>query len=209
MIADGSDSARLADSDHRQELDQLLSRLVPVDAEERSDAEQARSWLRRGSPLWRVGHPGDAGAPSPHLVTYTAVIDPDLGALCLVENRRARRWLPPGGHVRPGERPLDAARRKLGEELGLDRPLLDDLSSNPLFLTLSETVGPSRHRDVGLWYVFAASVTTGMTWNQDQVVRTRWWTFSEIRTAHPSRLHPAVVRFLAKLDLELGQRRGR
>ena len=207
MIADGPERDRLADADHRQELDGILSRLVPVDAEERADADKARSWLRRGWPLWRVGHPGDPAAPSPHLVTYTVVVDADLGALCLVDNRRARRWLPAGGHVRPGERPLDAARRKLGEELGLDLPLLDEVSTDPLFLTVSETVGPRPHHDVGLWYVFAASVTTGMTWNQNQVVRTRWWTFSEIRTAHPSRLHPAVVRFLGKLESDLGRNR--
>jgi 8-oxo-dGTP diphosphatase len=191
------------DEVHRRALDQLVASLDPLDAQERDDQAEALAWIRRGAPLWRVGHPGDPAAPSPHLVAYTVVVDPDLGAMYLVENRRARRWLPPGGHVRPGERPGDAATRKLAEELGLRVPLLGRLRANPLFLTVSDTVGPGQHRDVCLWYVFGASVTSGIQWDPAQVVRTRWWTFTEIHLAHPALLAPAVIRFAAKLEAAL------
>lgn len=192
------------DQAHRRALDYLVSSLVPLDAQEQAAKAEALAWIRRGSPLWRVGHPGDPGGPSPHLVAYTVVVDPDLEALYLVENRRARRWLPPGGHVRPGEQPAEAATRKLSEELGLRVPLLAGLSTNPLFLTITDTPGPDHHRDVCLWYVFGASVTTGMQWDAAQVLRTRWWTFHEVRLAHPAVLDPAVIRFIDKLAGELG-----
>lgn len=188
---------------HRRDLERLLASLRPVDEEERADGVETLGWIRRGAPLWRVGHPGDPGAPSPHLVAYTVAVDPDLGAVYLVQHRRARRWVPPGGHVRPGEWPHDTAVRKLGEELGVRLPLAEGLSSNPLFLAISDTTGPARHRDVSLWYVFAASVTATMRWDASRVVRGHWWTYDEIRTAHPAQLHPAVIRFIAKLEAEL------
>lgn len=188
-------------SDHRYrvELDELLAGMSRLDREEHASGDEVRAWLRSGSPLWREGREG----PSPHLVAYTVVVDPDLRAIHLGSNRRARRWMPAGGHVRPGEGLEAAACRKLGEELGLDVPLLGGLSSNPLFLTVTDTLGPVPHRDICLWFVFGASVTTGVSRDDGQVERTRWWTFDEIRTVHPSQLHPAVVRFVAKLEAEL------
>lgn len=189
-----------SDHGHRVQLDRLLSELHPLDAQERANADEARAWLRRGAPLWR----GRPGGPSPHLVAYAVVVDPDLGAVHLGQNRRARRWMPAGGHVKPRERPEAAAERKLDEELGLRLPLLEGLSSNPLFLTITDTVADHTHQDICLWFVFATSFTTGIGPNDEHVERTRWWTFDEIRTVHPAQLHPAVVRFIAKLEPELG-----
>jgi 8-oxo-dGTP diphosphatase len=192
-----------ADALHRAELAGLLQRVRPVDVVEAAHLAEAARWARSGAPLWRVGHPGDPSGPWPHLVAYTVTVDADLGAVYLIEHRRARRWLAPGGHVRAGESPEHAARRKLAEELGVELALLDGLSSNPLFVTLTDTVGLNSHLDVCLWYVFAASVTTGLEWDRRQASASRWWTFGEIRSAHPALLDPSVVRFIAKLEAEL------
>jgi 8-oxo-dGTP diphosphatase len=42
------------------------------------------------------------------------------GAILLIRHKRLGTWLPVGGEIEPGETPLEAARRELFEETGLD-----------------------------------------------------------------------------------------
>ncbi|MBI3972811.1 MAG: NUDIX domain-containing protein [Chloroflexi bacterium] len=47
------------------------------------------------------------------------------GKVLLHWHRKLQRWLPPGGHIEPGELPDDTALRETLEEAGLEIELLD------------------------------------------------------------------------------------
>ena len=49
-----------------------------------------------------------------------AIFGRHAGALLLIRHRRLGTWLPVGGELEPGETPLEAARRELLEETGLE-----------------------------------------------------------------------------------------
>ena len=63
-----------------------------------------------------------------HEATAVYVFSPEFDKLLFIRHRKpplAGRWLPPGGHVDPGETPEEAAVREVREETGQDCVLLD------------------------------------------------------------------------------------
>jgi 8-oxo-dGTP diphosphatase len=56
----------------------------------------------------------------PTLGVFAAIMDEDDRILCVRMNYATHAWTTPGGRVEPGESPLDALRREVLEEAGLD-----------------------------------------------------------------------------------------
>lgn len=68
--------------------------------------------------------------------TATAFIIDSRKRTLLLWHKRLGRWMPPGGHIDPGETPEDAARRECKEETNLDveitgEPYTDLFAGNP------------------------------------------------------------------------------
>lgn len=56
----------------------------------------------------------------PTLGVFAAITDEDRRILCVRMNYATWGWTTPGGRVEPGESPLDALKREVAEESGLE-----------------------------------------------------------------------------------------
>src|SRR5882757_8230848 len=166
-----------------------VASIQPFDELEETHRADALAWIDSGAALCRTRKPA---TPPKHLVSYFAVVDEDH--ILLVDHRSAKLWLPPGGHVEPGEHPRETVARELKEELGL--VAAHDIAE-PLMVTCTTTVGlTAGHVDVSLWYVVTVDRNQSIRSDEDEFAEVRWFRYSEVPL---DRSDPHLARFLAKL----------
>jgi 8-oxo-dGTP pyrophosphatase MutT (NUDIX family) len=168
----------------RLTLPALVGRIEPGDDREAADLATVRAWLASTDDVYRRVRPA---TPDPHLVSYVVPVDP-AGRVLLGEHVLSGLWLPPGGHVEPGEDPVETARREASEELGVEAVVGD-----PLFVSVTRTVGAGSHTDVSLWFPFPLDPGTPLTVDPREFRSVRWW------EGAPDRPDPAFGRFRVKL----------
>lgn len=169
----------------------LVAAIEPADDLEARHRAGTLAWLRETDDVFRRVKPA---TPPRHLVSYVVPIDPADGGVPLVAHRNAGRWLPPGGHVGPGEHPAGTARRELAEELGVG-----GAAALPCFVTVTRTVGvDSGHTDVSLWFTAAVRRDAVLTPDAAECTEVRWWSRADIAAAGPDGFDPHLGRFLAK-----------
>ncbi len=167
-----------------------LQGIEPLDALEQTHLLDARSWVNSGAPLCRVAKPS---TPPKHLVAYFALVD--QSHILLVDHKNAQLWLPPGGHVEPGESPRLTVVRELHEELGVCMALQD--VGAPLMVTVTQTVGlTAGHTDVSLWYLVYSARDTAFVFDAGEFNAVRWFAFDDVPLG---RCEPHLQRFLAKI----------
>lgn len=167
-----------------------ISSIKPFDRVEQEHLDFVLRWIDSGVEICRLAKPA---TPETHLVAYFVLLSSDQKIL-LVDHKKAELWLPPGGHVEPGEHPRDAVIREMREELGVDADFLCD---DPMFLTVTKTVGNTPgHTDVSLWYVLRGDSSIHIKYDTGEFHQIRWFAFDEIPFEHSD---PHMKRFINKI----------
>lgn len=127
------------------------------------------------------------------------ILDPADGSSLLADHVNAGLWLPPDGHVEPGEHPDETARRQTREELGVE-PMFLEQPPRPCFLTVTRTTGAGHaHFDVRLWFLLVGQRNRPLTIDRAEFAEARWWTPADIATTDPHRFDPHHARFRSKV----------
>ena len=175
----------------REDIIALVRGIVPGDELERAQQAATIAWLESGAPFCRTAKPA---TPPQHLVSYFALLDPAAGALLLVDHKKAGLWLPSGGHAEPGEHPAATVRRELWEELQLEA---DFLVSQPIFLTVTQTVGSTAgHTDVSLWYLLRGDRAQPLQFDPEEFHAVAWFALDALPL---ERSDPHMARFANKV----------
>jgi 8-oxo-dGTP diphosphatase len=173
----------------RSAIRREVASIDPFDELEESHRAETLAWIDSDAPLFRTAKPA---TPPKHLVSYFAVVDGDN--ILLVDHRSAQLWLPPGGHVEPGEHPREAVVRELFEEL---KVVPRHAITEPLMVTCTTTVGlTAGHVDVSLWYVVTVDRRQSIQFDRQEFAGVRWFRYSKVPL---KRSDPHLRRFLAKL----------
>ncbi|HEY6097974.1 MAG TPA: NUDIX domain-containing protein [Anaeromyxobacter sp.] len=141
-----------------------------------------------------------SAAPGPRRAFSVSVFCRNAGAVLLVRHRRLGTWLPVGGEIEPGETPLEAARRELREETGLEGEFLPGLGVDgtpPGFLGYEEHLAGSKGLHMN--FAFVAEVATRELAACDEWDGARWVRAEDLEVLSC----PDNVRELATLALEI------
>jgi 8-oxo-dGTP diphosphatase len=174
----------------------LVGDIDPGDAVEGEHRADTLRWLESTDDVFRRVKPA---TPDRHLVSYVVILDPADGSSLLVDHINARLWLPPGGHVEPGEHPAETARRETREELGIE-PVFLEQPPRPSFLTVTRTSGEVHgHLDVSLWFLLLGHRNMPLTIDRTEFTEARWWTSADVAATDPHRFDPHYARFMTKM----------
>lgn len=174
----------------RNVIFEIIKNLNHWDDLEKTHIEFAKEWIESGAELFRIAKPS---TPNPHLVSYFVIIDPLRKKILLTDHKKANLWLPSGGHVEIDEHPKETVVREAIEELQLQA---DFLLHDPLFLSVSETVGANKHHDISLWYVLQADSGQPLCYDEEEFHGIRWFDMNAIPYG---RSDPHMSRFVNKL----------
>ncbi len=177
--------------DIRSEIHKIVSLLTPLDSLENDHIHFVCEWLESGTEIFRIEKPA---TPDIHLVSYFVIVNQEMDKILLVDHKKAELWLPPGGHVEPGEDPKETVRREAKEELKIDAEFLVD---EPILLTVTNTVGNvAKHTDVSLWYLIKGDSDQVLNYDADEFNQIRWF---ELDCIPFERSDPHMKRFIHKM----------
>lgn len=148
--------------------------ITPLLDSDRIDATTINAFkiLRSGNAV----HTRAEGNPR-HYCSFFLPYDKKLGMIYLGFHKKANDWIPPGGHIEPGETPSGAAIREMKEELGVD--ISKDVLKS-FALSVKEINRPEKgcmaHYDI--WHLVDIQVQD-FDYLKDEYYEAGWFTISE------------------------------
>ncbi len=176
----------------RAEIHEIISSITPLDHTEQEHIHFVLDWIASGSEIFRIEKPAN---PDTHLVSYFVIASPEMDQILLVDHKKAALWLPPGGHVEPGENPKETVKREAKEELGIEAEFMCD---EPIMLTVTKTAGKvGRHTDISIWYLLKVNPWRTLNYDHAEFNQICWFKMSEIPF---EKSDPNMPRFLQKIS---------
>lgn len=130
-----------------------------------------------------------------HYCSFFLPYDQKLGKIYLGDHIKAEGWIPPGGHIEPGETPSEAALREMKEELRVE---INKSSLEPFNLSVTVVNRPKSgcmtHYDV--WHLVHIS-EQDFDFDRHEYHDARW--FNLKAGVAKMQVHPHFASIIAKL----------
>ncbi len=171
------------------ELKYLVRTIVLVhEPLDQIEAEAKRQFLLQFDQL---ALPFDRDASLIH-VTASAIVTSRLGIL-LHFHKRLQTWLPPGGHIEPGEMPWSAALREAMEETGLYLEFVSN-ESPPSLLHIDVHTAADNHTHLDLRFLLTSGDKFDPDPNPGESRIVGWFSISEAITKVPANLRTILLK---------------
>lgn len=149
-----------------------LEKIVPYDDEESMDIKRTIEWLQK------TEHVHKPHNMEQHLGVLTFVISPDHKSTFLLDHKKAKAWLPPGGHVDSSLNLQEAVDLEIKEELKTEAKFFD---TNPYFHTRTLTQGlNANHTDVTFWFILEGNPDEHYEVQEKEASGSKWSDIEEI-----------------------------
>lgn len=179
----------------REKIKALIRTITPFDTIETSHIKNIFAWLESDVEIFRIKKPD---IPPQHLVAYFVPIDEEKHTILVIEHKKAKLLLPPGGHIHYNEHPKKTVEREIIEELHI---AADFINGNPFFATITQTVNiDAGHTDVSLWYLVKGDSSKKLHYNKNEFDKYHWFSPDELLAMDKSKLDPHMHRFIKKLQ---------
>jgi 8-oxo-dGTP pyrophosphatase MutT (NUDIX family) len=113
------------------------------------------------------------------------IFNPEGTHTLLLDHRKLKRWVPPGGKIDPNEIPDDAAIRECKEETGLDITLLGEKTSvpggliRPYGVQLNSVI-PLEKDHIDLIYLAIPTTMMPLEINKREAAAIKWFSVDEV-----------------------------
>lgn len=156
----------------RQQYISSIQKITPYDSLEINDINETLAWLISAPEIHKPLN------LEQHLGVICVVLSPDRKETFLLNHKKAKLWLPPGGHVDQGISFQDSVCAEMQEELNIEPKLIN---SDPFFLTKTLTQGLNAgHYDITVWFLVEGDPKINYFVLEKEACQSKWIKIEEL-----------------------------